>query len=199
MATNELLGGTASVVVIGGGVIGLSTAYHLAAAGVRLPVEPPRRQVVTTGPAPELEGDVPFTVDVSSSLYFHREGPGLLFSMSDPDETPGFKLACGEEWLPRLGEAVERRAPRIGDYGKAGGWAGLYEISPDHNAIIGEAAGVRRFLFATGLSGHGFLMGPAVGEVMRDLCLGRSPVADVTGPGLGRFAADGPTTEPNIV
>ena len=56
-------------------------------------------------------------------------------------------------------EVVRRRAPRIADAGIRGGWAGLYEMTPDHNAIIGEAAGVSRFLYATGFSGHGFLQG----------------------------------------
>ena len=59
--------------------------------------------------------------------------------MSDPDETPGFKLAESDEWLPGLGEAIERRAPALSDVGLAAGWAGLYEMTPDHNALIGEA------------------------------------------------------------
>jgi sarcosine oxidase, subunit beta len=64
--------------------------------GVDLPVEPLRRQIITTGPATSLRGDVPFTIDFSTSLYFHREGPGILVGMSDPDETPGFKLGRDE-------------------------------------------------------------------------------------------------------
>ena len=167
--------------------------------GVPLPVEPLRRQIITTGPAPDLVGDVPFTIDFSTSLYFHREGPGLLVGMSDPDEEPGFKLNRGEEWLPGLHDAIERRAPRIGDLGIASGWAGLYEMTPDHNAIVGEAEEVSRFLFATGFSGHGFLMGPAIGEVMRDLYLDRTPVVDVTALDVKRFANPELRRELNIV
>ena len=167
--------------------------------GVDLPVEPLRRQIITTGPAPEITGTVPFTIDFSTSLYFHREGAGLLVGMSDPDEAPGFTLSRGDEWLPRLGDAIERRAPYIGELGVAHGWAGLYEMTPDHNAIIGEAQGVSRFLYATGFSGHGFLMGPAVGEVVRDLYLGRPPVVDVTALDVARFARTGLRRELNIV
>ena len=167
--------------------------------GVDLPVEPVRRQIITTGPAPDVRGDVPFTIDFSTSLYFHREGAGLLVGMSDPDESPGFKLARDEAWLPRLADAVEHRAPRIGDYGIACGWAGLYEMTPDHNALIGESTEVSRFLYAAGFSGHGFLMGPAVGEVMRDLYLGRPPVVDVTALGLHRFTGHTLHHELNIV
>lgn len=168
-------------------------------AGVELPVEPLRRQVVTTGPAPDLVGDVPFTIDFSTSLYFHREGPGLLVGMSDPEETPGFRLNRGEEWLPRLGEALERRAPDVAELGVASGWAGLYEMTPDHNALVGEAEGVSRFLYATGFSGHGFLMGPAIGEVVRDLYRGRPPVVDVTDLDVRRFSGADLHHELNIV
>ena len=83
---------------------------------------------------------------------------------------------------PDLTEAIERRAPALLDVGIATGWAGLYEVTPDHNALLGEAAttGGGRFLYATGFSGHGFLQGPAVGEILRDLYLGREPFVDVT-------------------
>jgi sarcosine oxidase, subunit beta len=183
-------------------VICAAGAYSAAVgamAGVHLPVQPLRRQIITTGPASDLEHDMPFTIDFSTSLYFHREGLGLLVGMSDPDETPGFKLNRGEEWLQRLGEAIDRRAPNIGGYGIASGWAGLYEMTPDHNALVGEADGISRFLYATGFSGHGFLMGPAIGEVMRDLYVGRPPVVDVSALDVRRFANASPTHELNIV
>jgi glycine/D-amino acid oxidase-like deaminating enzyme len=91
--------------------------------------------------------------------------------MSDKNEEPGFGVETTDDWVPELMEVVRRRAPRIADAGIRGGWAGLYEMTPDHNAVIGEAAGVSRFLYATGFSGHGFLQGPAVGEILRDMVL----------------------------
>ena len=119
--------------------------------------------------------------------------------MSDPDETPGFKLTESDEWLTGLGEAIERRAPAISEVGLGAGWAGLYEMTPDHNALVGEAEGVSRFLYATGFSGHGFLMGPAIGEVMRDLYLGPTPVVDVSPLTADRFAGADLRPELNIV
>ena len=143
--------------------------------GVDLPVTPLRRQILVTDPVPELDPDTPFTIDFGTSFYFHREGNGLLLGMSDPNETPGFRMGRSDDWLLGLGEVMERRTPGLAEIGIAGGWAGLYEMTPDHNALVGEAGSVSRFLYATGFSGHGFLMGPAVGEVMRDLYLGRRP------------------------
>ncbi|SDL77619.1 sarcosine oxidase subunit beta [Geodermatophilus siccatus] len=168
-------------------------------AGVDLPVTPLRRQILVTEPVPGLDPHTPFTIDFATSFYFHREGPGLLLGMSDPDETPGFALSRSEAWLPRLGAAIERRAPALAEVGVAGGWAGLYEMTPDHNALIGRADTVEGFLYATGFSGHGFLMGPAVGEVVRDLYLGREPFVDVSGLSAARFTGADVRPELNIV
>jgi sarcosine oxidase subunit beta len=134
------------------------------------------------------------TIDFTTTFYFHREGRGLLLGMSDPDEEPGFRLDRSDAWLPRLTEAIAARAPAVLDAGVTGGWAGLYEVTPDHNALIGEAL-PGRFLYATGFSGHGFLQGPAVGEVIRDLYLGREPVVDVTPLSADRF---GGSTRPRL-
>jgi sarcosine oxidase, subunit beta len=166
--------------------------------GVELPVVPLRRQILTTEPMPGLDPATPFTIDFATSLYFHREGPGLLLGMSDPDEVPGFDVGRSDAWLPRLGDAIARRVPALADVGIASSWAGLYEMTPDHNALVGEASGVSRFLYATGFSGHGFLMGPAIGEVLRDLVLGRPPVVDVSGLSVDRFGS-GIRPELNIV
>jgi sarcosine oxidase subunit beta len=167
--------------------------------GVNLPVTPLRRQILVTEPVPGLDPRTPFTIDFATTFYFHAEGEGLLLGMSDPDETPGFKLARSDAWLPRLGEAIARRAPAISEVGIAGGWAGLYEMTPDHNALIGSAEEVENFLYATGFSGHGFLMGPAVGEVLRDLYLGEPPFVDISGLSAARFASSAVRPELNIV
>ena len=56
---------------------------------------------------------------------------------------------------------LRRRAPVLLDAPIAGGWWGDYEMTPDHNALIGEAAAPPgRFLYATGFSGHGFQQAP---------------------------------------
>jgi sarcosine oxidase subunit beta len=167
--------------------------------GVALPVIPLRRQILFTEAIEGLPAELPMTIDFESSFYFHREGPGLLMGMSDPVQAPGFNVETSEDWIPGLMEVVRRRAPRIANAGIKGGWAGLYEMTPDHNAIIGEAAGVSRFLYATGFSGHGFLQGPAVGEILRDMILGRPTFVDIAPLGVERFDAAALRPEYNIV
>jgi sarcosine oxidase subunit beta len=168
-------------------------------AGVALPVTPLRRQILFTEAIDGLPADLPMTIDFDSSFYFHREGPGLLIGMSDAREQPGFSVETTDDWIPELMDVVRRRAPRIAEVGIRGGWAGLYEMTPDHNAIIGEAAGVSRFLYATGFSGHGFLQGPAVGEILRDMVLRRPTFVDVGPLSVERFDAAALRPEYNIV
>ncbi|GAA1532916.1 FAD-binding oxidoreductase [Kribbella lupini] len=168
-------------------------------AGVELPVTPLRRQIVVTEAVAGLPDDLPMTIDFDGTFYFHREGPRLLVGMSDPSEEPGFHLDRSDAWLPGLTEAMERRAPSLLDVGLTGGWAGLYENTPDHNALIGEADDVSRFLYATGFSGHGFLQGPAVGEVIRDLWLERTPFVDVSPLHARRFRDAAARAEFNVV
>ena len=107
-----------------------------------------RRQILFTEAIDGLPADLPMTIDFETSFYFHREGPGLLMGMSDPGETPGFSVETSDEWIPRLMDVVRRRAPRIAEVGIRGGWAGLYEMTPDNNAMIGEATSVARFVYA---------------------------------------------------
>lgn len=166
-------------------------------ASVSLPVVPLRRQVLTTIPIPGLDRSTPFTIDFTTGLYFHREGPGLLLGLSDPDETPGFKLSRSDAWLPRLADAIDRRIPSISAVGLASGWAGLFEETPDHNGLVGESKDVSGFLYVTGFSGHGFMLAPALGEVVRDLYLGRSPEVDVGCLDVARF--EGSETQPELV
>jgi sarcosine oxidase, subunit beta len=170
-----------------------------AMVGIDLPVTPYRRQVLVTEPVPELPQHLPMTIDFASSVYFHREGPGLLMGMSLDDEPPGFNLARDDAWIPRLAEVLARRAPSLVDIGIAGGWAGLYEVTPDHNALIGETPQPARLLYATGFSGHGFLQGPAVGEVVRDLFVGRKPPVDVAPLAVDRFQQAKDRPELNVV
>lgn len=175
-----------------------------AMAGVDLPLVPMRRQILVSEPLPEALRDrfpdnQAFTIDAGTTFYWHREGPGVLYGMSYQAETPGFKLQYSDEWLGDLGEAMERRCPELLEIGIAHQWAGLYEITPDHNALVGESTTVSRFLYATGFSGHGFLQGPAIGEVLRDLYLHRDPVIDVRPFTAERFATGHLRGEVNIV
>jgi sarcosine oxidase, subunit beta len=168
-------------------------------AGVELPVEPVLREVVTTAPVPGLPDPIPLTVDFSTGFYFHGEGPGLLLGMADRTQPPGFDAPTDPAWLERVSEVAERRAPAFLDMGIAHRWRGYYEVTPDDNGLVGEARGAKRLFYATGFSGHGFMQAPAIGEIVRDLVLGREPFVDVAPLSAERFAASAPRPEHNVI
>ncbi|WP_299054927.1 FAD-binding oxidoreductase [uncultured Nocardioides sp.] len=181
---------------------GAWSARVAAWAGVDLPVAALRRHVAITDEVPGLDPATPFTIEHSSSYYFHREGAGLLMGLPDRADVWTEDPRRDESWLEDLGEAVERRTPSLAETGIGIGWAGLYEMSPDHNALIGEATGPgapSRFLYATGFSGHGFLMAPAVGEVVAALVMRRTPPIDVAALSVDRFTTAGARPELHVV
>lgn len=167
--------------------------------GLELPVAPVLREVAFTEPVAGLPGRIPLTIDFTSGFYFHREGPGLLFGMADPDQAPGFDAPTDPAWPEKVLAVAERRLPVLPGLGLAGGWKGYYEVTPDQNALIGEHPGASRFLYATGFSGHGFLQAPGVGEIVRDLVLGRAPFVDVSPLSADRFAQGALRPERNVV
>ena len=170
-----------------------------AMAGVALDVAPVRRQITFTEPRPGGHPRVPFTIDLQTSFYFHNAGQQLLLGYSDPRQAPSFDRAYTEDWLDDLRRLARECAPSLAQLPFVGGWAGLYEQTPDSNALIGEAPHVSRFLYATGFSGHGFSQAPAAGEIICDLVLGRTPFIDITPLRAERFAQQAPIREITIV
>jgi sarcosine oxidase, subunit beta len=168
--------------------------------GVGLPVEPVRRQIAFTPPLEPAPSGVPFTIDFSTTAYFHgSEQGGLVLGMSDSAETAGFDRTVTDAWHRGLRAALSSFAPGLAALPIVRGWAGLYEMTPDCNGLIGEADPGFRFLYAAGFSGHGFLQGPAVGESLRDLYLGRTPAVDVSCFDARRFERPAVRTELGII
>ena len=167
--------------------------------GIHLPVEPLRRHIVVSEPVNFDPRRLPFTIDFSTCYYFHSEGGGLLFGAPEVEDSWGFSTQQDPAWLEQLAELMDRRTPALADVQLRRGWAGPYEITPDHNALIGKSAQVEGFMYATGFSGHGFLQGPAVGEIMADLYLDRTPLIDISGLSLDRFASGEVRKEMNVV
>ena len=122
-----------------------------------------------------LPSPLPLTIDFTSSFYFHGEGPGLAFGGR-------------EQTLEEVAPHIERRLPVLLELPIQSSWCGFYEVSPDHNAIVGESPDPARFFYATGFSGHGFQQAPAVGEHLAELVAGREPTLDLSPFALERFA-----------
>jgi sarcosine oxidase subunit beta len=173
----------APVVVLAAGVWSRELA---AGVGIDLPVTPERRYVYHVDRRGPLPAQTPLTIDFATGFYFHSDGPGLLL---------GGPWSSAETLAP----VALHRLPLLADLGIAHGWSGFYEMSPDHNAIVGGCATPRGLYYATGFSGHGFQQAPVVGEYLADLALGRAPALDLSPLRLDRFAAHAPRPELNVV
>ena len=168
-------------------------------AGVPLPVTPVRRQMLTTTPLPALPVDFPFVVDFAQSLYFHREGEGLLTGQSNPDQAPGFDETVDREWEWTHLENAIARLPLLEEAGLAARWAGLYEVTPDAHPIFG-ATPVDGYYVVTGFSGHGFMHGPAAGLLMAEIILdGQATTLDISSLDYARFADGRLIKEYNVI
>lgn len=178
-------------------------------ADVALPVTPERRHIFIAQPEAgaswddaRFAGRTPasrlMVIDFDTTFYFHREGAGLLFGMGDPTERPGFDQSVKWDFLPAVTEVAVRRLPALADAVVTHAWAGLYEMTPDHNPVIGPSGPEGCFTIA-GFSGHGFQQSPAAGRLLADLILGRDPGFDLSPFAFGRFAAGAAGGEHHVV
>ena len=114
-------------------------------------------------------------IDFETTFYFHREGAGVLFGMGDPDEAPTFDTTVQWDFLPKVVDVAVRRLPALGDASISHAWAGLYEVTPDANPIIGPAAGVGGLLPHHRIQRPRISASPAAGRILADLIAGRDP------------------------
>ena len=84
-------------------------------------------------------------------------------------------------------DRLPKRFPALRDADLAEAWAGLIDVTPDAVPILGESEDVPGLYFATGLSGHGFGIGPAIGRIMADILTGHSPGHDLSRFRMQRF------------
>jgi sarcosine oxidase subunit beta len=156
-------------------------ASAAALVGVELPVEPMRRMLIPTEPFDGVSHEVPMVIDMSNGFHFRPESLGFLLAWNDPEEKLGFNTNFEPSFIEKV---LTRAADRVPCFENLAvnpkrAWAGLYEMSPDHHAIIGPVPEVSGFFCANGFSGHGVMHSPATGRIIADLILhGETDVVD---------------------
>jgi sarcosine oxidase, subunit beta len=160
-------------------------------AGIDLPVQPLRRMLVPTEPFDKISHASPMTVDMATGFHFRPEGLGLLMAWNDPEEKPGFNANFDPAFVEKILTRGVDRFPVLAEaeVNPSRGWAGLYEMTPDHHPILGKVPGVEGFYVATGFSGHGVMHSPATGKIMADLILkGNTGLIDARMLDYARFS-----------
>jgi len=168
-----------------------------------VPVYPYRRHIFITEPippGPTAPASRIMVIDFETTFYFHREGAGILFGMSDPDEQSSYSLTVSWEFLEKVTRTAIGRLPVLADAGIAHAWAGLYEMTPDAMPIIGEASDIPGFFIIAGFSGHGFQHSPAAGRVLAEMIVkGEAGDFEAARFSLERFRQGSQEHEANVV
>ncbi|MFQ5817602.1 MAG: NAD(P)/FAD-dependent oxidoreductase [Terriglobia bacterium] len=166
-----------------------------ALAGVEIPIRPSRHPVVLLRRPPRWRNPIPVVNDFVTGAYLKPEGESnsVVGSLSpeegkepaDPDayaEIPDYQTTV------EFSEKIMKRFPVMSEALVQGGWAGIYDVTPDWTPVIGQMGEVRGLYCAVGFSGHGFKLSPAVGRMMSDLVVeGICPRFDIRPFRLSRF------------
>ncbi len=161
-------------------------------AGIDLPVEPQKRQIVWAKSEKELQENLPMVIDLGSGFHFRPAKDSrreILFAYPDKDETPSFDTNFDEAFIAKVYEKAKYRAPFLAETKviKEKCRAGLYENTPDHHAILGGCS-IEGLYFANGFSGHGVMHSPATGRALAEIMLdGKAAFLDVSCLNLERF------------
>jgi glycine/D-amino acid oxidase-like deaminating enzyme len=177
------------------------------AAGVSLPIDPVRQHLFRLALEEPLRSRIPMTFDPDGT-HWRLDDPRspdaaecLVIGRSLAEEPAGFNFDCDyrrleEEMLPTLA----RRYPAARVESVVEGWAGLYEMTPDHNALLGEHPDLPGFIVAAGFSGHGLMMAPATGLAIAELISdGRCTTFDIAPLAVDRFARGEPFLDGALV
>jgi sarcosine oxidase, subunit beta len=161
-----------------------------AMCGATVPVTPLRRQAAITLPTDVVSPNMPMTIFMESGLHLRaRYGRAMLCWPHPENAGEPAELRADDEWIASVTAMARERVPVLEnvDIDRSLCYAGLYEMSPDHHAILGRSHECENLFLANGSSGHGVMHSPAIGEIVADIILGRSPRIDVTSLRPSRF------------
>ena len=174
---------------------------------VNLPIRPVRQQLFRCTLPKVWPYRFPVVVDPTGVHWRHqdptvRSDPDrIVVARTKHDEPPGENFTCDDtRWAPDYRDPLVARIPALAPIELEEGWAGLYEMTDDHNPLIGEHPDVSGFYVAAGFSGHGLMMAPAVGNAVAELILdGRSTSLDIEPFGVARFSTGQPFVDDAII
>jgi sarcosine oxidase subunit beta len=165
--------------------------------GVDLPIQTEYHEVSILKNPVGMKGGGCACIDSVDCVYFRSEGHDktLVGAFTgergvDPDNFPQI---ASQESLAAVAERACRRIPALRNAELVRGITGVYDVTPDYRAMLGEVPGVRGMYLAAGFSGMGFKISPAIGLVMSELLVdGRASTVDITPFRVSRFTEGKP-------
>jgi glycine/D-amino acid oxidase-like deaminating enzyme len=177
---------------------GLWASHVAALAGVTLPIVVGRHPVFVVERSAGFGSPHPVFLDLAGGSYVRPETGELTLTGSltdderqhpmDPEDL-GRDVGL-DEAAPVL-ERTSRVLPRLADAAWRSGYAGAFDITPDWMPIL-DRSPIEGFWIAAGMSGHGFKLAPAVGEMMAALITGSAPAVGAAPFRFDRFARAAP-------
>lgn len=164
-------------------------------AGADLPIEPWLSQVFRIG-IDAVPDRLPMTIDFDhGKAYFHGDRGAILAGSDDGrSRDASWPVSFDEGRAPTLIGRLMSRSDSFASARMLGGWAGLLELTPDENPIVGWT-GADNLYTAAGFSGHGLCLAPGLSlDVARELC-GTGADLNLAPYRPGRFDASSPASE----
>ncbi len=166
-------------------------------AGIKLPVKSERHEILVTEPVEPLLD--PMVMSFSYNIYCQQTPEGTFIMGYGPEDAPeSFSIRSSRYFLRKMASKVTSLLPVLSNLRVVRQWAGLYNITPDNQPILGEVPGLDGFYLAVGFSGHGFMIAPMVGILMAEMILGKDLSMEHK-LDLGRFERGELILEPSVV
>lgn len=169
-----------------------------ALAGVKLPTHPERHQILVTEPVVPVQD--PMVISLQHGFYCQQTPHGsFIMGFGDPNELKEHVTSSTWHFMEEMAAKVLPVLPPLAELRVVRQWAGLYNMSPDAQPILGEVPSLKGFYNAVGFSGHGFMLAPVTGMLMAELMTGKEPHLDISALSLERFEKGELLREPSVV
>jgi sarcosine oxidase subunit beta len=167
-------------------------------AGIDLPIYPERHEILVTEPVEPVQG--PMVMSFYHNLYCQQSPHGsFIMGIGHPDEPEGYNIQSSWQFLPEMAKRVTALLPSLAGLNVVRQWAGLYDMSPDRQPILGEDTSVKGFFTAAGFSGHGFMISPMTGKLVAEMITGRDTAMPINMFAVDRFERGELFIEPSVV
>ncbi|MCH4889910.1 FAD-binding oxidoreductase [Acidaminobacter sp. JC074] len=166
--------------------------------GVDLPIYSERHQILVTEPIDPILSTMVMSF---TGNFYCQQVPhgGLVMGRGDAGEPRDGNINSGWHFLDEMAKTITDLLPPLKKAMVIRQWAGLYNITPDRQPILGPVHEVKGFYLAVGFSGHGFMFGPATGILMAEMIMGEETSIDISALNLYRFEKGELVFEPSVV